>query len=59
MKKVICFFSRLEDNMSKPGDEPFFNLEVASRISLCVMSSNLLKLSGCYEVYLYYLIGGR
>jgi len=43
MKKFICFFKRLEEIMSKPGDEPFFNLKVASRISLYVMSSNLLK----------------
>lgn len=41
--KVICFFRRLGGILSISDDEPFFNLYVASKTSLYVISSNLFR----------------
>jgi len=40
---VLCFFNKSVVILSIPGDEPFFNLEIAFNISSVVIVSNLFK----------------
>lgn len=42
-KIILCFFNRPVDILFRPGDEPFFNSAVASKISSGVMGSNLFR----------------
>jgi len=40
---VLCFFNKSVVILSIPGDDPFFNFEIAFNISSVVIVSNLFK----------------